>query len=302
MDYLPPLTRLLTSSPGLISLTLSNPSLDPVSAVNIVSSLGSAWVFPRLRTFRIHWASEEYPPEVDNSDWNHFFTLPGRDSHPLRSFFLRHQGIEDLALGWCPDKSYEGDIEPDDIVQLFPSLKRFEGPAFLCNAIIKSDIAQNLEALAMVDMTFLDQTDWLGAMGDGMRNMPRLRSLDIRAHGFREILDPLILDDFILAAPGIETLECRLEVTDFVAILIAISHTRKLRKLVVDGQSWVASALNQRREENPAYEDWEDVISRIAKRCRLLETFESVDGWEGSRVWEVIRDEEGDYLDAINVG
>ncbi|KAG8713612.1 hypothetical protein FRC11_011609, partial [Ceratobasidium sp. 423] len=207
IEYLPPLTRLLTSSPGLISLTLANDFLEPISAINIVSSLGRTCVFPRLRIFRIHWANDEYYPEADNSDWEGFFTSPDRHSHPLRSFFLRHKGIEDLALGWYPDKSHEGDIDPDEIVQLFPNLKRFEGPAFLCNAITKSDIAQNLEALAMVDMTFLGQTDWLNAMGDGMRSMPRLRSLDIRAHGFREILDPLILDDFVLAAPGIETLE-----------------------------------------------------------------------------------------------
>ncbi|CUA69188.1 hypothetical protein RSOLAG22IIIB_08318 [Rhizoctonia solani] len=229
--------------------------LTPISAVNVVSALGNTLVFPHLRVFRIYWANDEYLPEIDNSDWNGFFTPPDCDSHPLRSFFLRHNKIEDLALGWTPDTAYHGKIDPDEIVRLFPRLKRFEGPAFLCNAITKPDIAQNLEALVMVDMTFVGQTDWLGAMAGELRN------------------------DFILAAPGIETIECRLVVKDFVAVLIAISHTPKLRELVVDGQSWVASALDQQYKENPAHDEWVDMISRVVKRCHKLESFKNVDGW-----------------------
>ncbi|KAG8690634.1 hypothetical protein FRC11_010234 [Ceratobasidium sp. 423] len=154
------LTRLLVSSPGLISLTLEDRSLDPISATAIVTSLGGYCVFPQLRVFRICWAGR-IESESDNMDWDSFFTPPGHNAHPLRFFFMRHKGIEDLALGWTRESVYEGAIDPDDVARLFPSLKRFEGPAFLCNAITKSDLALNLERLSVVDDTFYGQTQWL---------------------------------------------------------------------------------------------------------------------------------------------
>ncbi|CAE6402058.1 unnamed protein product [Rhizoctonia solani] len=299
--YLPPLTQLLTACPGLVSLTLKNMPPCPISVVNIVSSLGSNFVFSDLLIFRIHWISEKYQPVGDNINWSNFFSPPHSDSHRLRSFFLRHKGIEDLALGWSCGTSYEERIDPNEIVLLFPSLKRFEGPAFLCNAITKSDIAQNLEVLTIVD-PFMENTDWLDTMGGELRSMPKLRSLIIRAHGEDDILDPLVLDNFISAAPGIETLECRPAVHDFVAVLIAISHAPKLRKLVAYGPSWVASALDQEFIEISAGEDWINMISRVAKRCHSLESFENVNGWIGDLCWQIVRDESGKYQSVINVG
>ncbi|CAE6357232.1 unnamed protein product [Rhizoctonia solani] len=298
LEYLPPLTRLLTSSPGLISLELKNSMFGYISTVNIVSSLGNTCVFPRLRVFRICWANEDHIPEIDNSDWNNFFTSPNRDSHPLRSFFLRHQGIDDLALGWSPRTSYEGKIDPNETVDLFPSLKNFQGPAFLCNAITKSDIAQNLETITVIDCTFNGEVDWLGAMADGLRGMPKLRSLHIATMGYREVCDPRTLKAFALAAPGMEDFWCVLEEVDFAEILRAVSHAQKLRKLVVDGLEWLASALDRDYDEKPTYEDWKDMISRLASQCRSLEWFECGDGsWH----WRIVRDEKGNFSDIVNV-
>ncbi|KAG8697704.1 hypothetical protein FRC11_014911, partial [Ceratobasidium sp. 423] len=123
--------------------------------------------------------------------------------------------IEDLALGWTPQSVYEGAVDPSDVAQLFPSLKRFEGLAFPCNAITKSDLAQNLETLRVVDTTFFGQTQWLEKITGGLKTMPKLDWLDIRAHTWDDIPDPLVLSKFIQAAPALNTLECGLMAEDF---------------------------------------------------------------------------------------
>jgi hypothetical protein len=164
---------------------------------------------------RIHWTSEQCNPLADDIDWNAFFTKSKQDFHPLRAFFLRHRTIEDLALGWSPKLSYTGRINPDEMSQIFPSLKRFEGPGFLCNAITKSDVAQRLEHLILVDLRFEREANWLNAMGDSPRHMPKLRWLEIQARG--SSLDPVALGRVIEAAPNIETFDCGLTVHDFVS-------------------------------------------------------------------------------------
>ncbi|CAE6479216.1 unnamed protein product, partial [Rhizoctonia solani] len=215
MGCLPHFARLLTSCPNLISLQLENATFDPISVTEIVAYLGNDIIFLRLRVFNVRWSGDDFGPDVDPTDWDGFFAPPGRYKHPLRLFFARHRAIEDLALGWLTHSAYEGDIDPDDMAQLFPSLKHLEGPAFLCNAITKSEIAQNLESLVLVDMTFLGETDWIAAMADGLRDMPKLRRLEIHAEEAGNIIDPLVLDGLLRKAPALETLECRLVVKNF---------------------------------------------------------------------------------------
>ncbi|KAH7333773.1 hypothetical protein B0J17DRAFT_631882 [Rhizoctonia solani] len=126
---------------------------------------------------------------------------------PLRS--------RDLAFGWLADSTYDDPTDPNEMAQLFPSLKHLEGPAFFCNPIVNSDIARNLESLVVADITFNGELDWLAVMVGGIQEMPKLRRLVVVAHGFEEVINLLVLDILLSVAPALEVLECRLMVADF---------------------------------------------------------------------------------------
>ncbi|CAE6450068.1 unnamed protein product [Rhizoctonia solani] len=258
-------------------------------------------VFPRLRVFRITEGGDNYGPDADAADWDGFFVPPGRYSHPLRLFFSRHRNIEDLALGWLTDSVYEGDIDPEEMARLFPSLKHLSGHAFLCNAITKSSIAQNLETLAVGYSALVGEKDWLAVMANGLREMPKLRRLELGSGEYEGTIDPLELDSLLRTAPALEVLDCQFQVNDFAAMLLAISHAPRLRHLIVDGETWVASGLYRERVEESSYEDWETVVSKVAMHCHRLERFESCRGYRGKIDWKIERDENGKFMNVIAI-
>ncbi|KEP50432.1 F-box-like domain protein [Rhizoctonia solani 123E] len=302
VDCLPHLARLLTSCPNLVSLQLENATYDHISATNIVASLGNEIVFPRLRAFRITEADNNYGPDADAADWDGFFVPPGRYSHPLRLFFSRHKGIEDLALGWLADSVYEGDIDPEEMAQLFPSLKHLSGHAFLCNAITKSSIAQNLETLVVGYSALAGKKDWLAVMVAGLREMPKLRRLELGSGEYEGTIDPLELDGLLRMAPALEVLDCSFLVNNFTAMLLAISHAPRLRHIIVDGESWVASGLYRQRVDDSSYEDWETVIYKVALYCHRLERFQSWQGYACKTDWKIERDQNGKLMNVIAMG
>ncbi|CAE6478531.1 unnamed protein product [Rhizoctonia solani] len=274
MDYVSHMTRLLTLCPNLISLQLENATLDPISAKNIVASLGNNTVFPLLRVFKICGGGEESAADADNADWDGFFALPGCYSHPLRLFFSCHQKIEDLALGSLSSCVYEGKIDPDEMSRLFPSLKHLEGPAFLCNAIIKSNVGQKIESLVVNDV-WAGKKDWIADMVIGLREMPKLLRLQLYSEDPEDVIDPLVLDNLLRATPLLERFDCRLGVNNFPAVVLAISHAHNLRHLIVEGEAWIAAALSREHKLDSNYEDWVFTISIVAKHCRRLVIFES---------------------------
>ncbi|CUA71253.1 hypothetical protein RSOLAG22IIIB_09420 [Rhizoctonia solani] len=301
MDYLSHMTRLLTSCPNLISLKLENATLDPISAKNIVASLGNNIVFPFLRVFKIYGGNGEFAADADDADWDGFFVPPGCYSHPLRLFFSRHQKIEDLALGWLSSYVYEGKIDPDEMLRLFPSLKHLEGPAFLCSPIIKSNVGQKVESLVVNDV-WAGKKDWIADMVIGLREMPKLLRLQLYSEDPEDVIDPLALDNLLRTTPLLETLDCRLGVNNFLAVVLAISHVPNLRHLIVDGEAWIASALSREQTLDSNYEDWVFTISIVAKHCRRLMRFESFEGYAGKMDWKIQRDANGMFVDVIAIG
>ncbi|CAE6486781.1 unnamed protein product, partial [Rhizoctonia solani] len=247
-------------------------------------------------------ADNNYGPDADAADWDGFFVPPGRYSHPLRLFFSRHKGIEDLALGWLADSVYEGDIDPEEMAQLFPSLKHLSGHAFLCNAITKSSIAQNLETLVVGYSALAGKKDWLAVMVAGLREMPKLRRLELGSGEYEGTIDPLELDGLLRMAPALEVLDCSFLVNNFTAMLLAISHAPRLRHIIVDGESWVASGLYRQRVDDSSYEDWETVIYKVALYCHRLERFQSWQGYACKTDWKIERDQNGKLVNVIAMG
>ncbi|ELU36144.1 F-box-like domain-containing protein [Rhizoctonia solani AG-1 IA] len=132
-EQLEPLTSLLTRSPNISSLVLDLVSTDGESYYSptaLVSALGENRVLPRLRRFHVHGHQDP--------NWTTFFEKP--DSHPLRQFLIRHPGIEDIGFGLFEETEYGDVIDPAQVARLFPSLKHFEGPAFLFQPLVQSTL------------------------------------------------------------------------------------------------------------------------------------------------------------------
>ncbi|CUA70048.1 hypothetical protein RSOLAG22IIIB_14211 [Rhizoctonia solani] len=216
-------------------------------------------------------------------------------------FFSRHQVIEDLALGWLSSWAYEGKIDPNEMSQLFPSLKHLEGPAFLCSAIIKSNVGQKIESL-VVNNVWAGKKDWIADLVIGLREMPKLLRLQLFSEDPEDVIDPLALDNLLRITPLLEMLDFRVGVNNFPAVVLAISHVPKLRHLIVEGEAWIAAALSREQKIDSNHEDWVFTISTVAKHCRRLVRFESCEGYAGKMDWKIQRDANGMLVNVIAIG
>lgn len=206
---------MLTSSQNLVSLSFElgrSPYMqlhEPTSTFSpnlVISSLGAKFRFPHLRTLHLRGRL--------NPDWPGFVEDVRSRSHPLRAFLARHPTIEDLALGWFRGDGQYFEVQPKAIVSLLPSLKHFEGPAFLCGSIVKSNLARQLESLTVVDQTFYRfphavYADTMTKASDGITKLPELRYLAVWAttpiYGW-------VLERFIKASSKLRELELRMKV------------------------------------------------------------------------------------------
>lgn len=203
---------MLTSSPNLVNLIFDLSKNQSAFSTNLlISSLGDQFTFPRLRALQLRGPL--------NPDWPAFAADSESKSHPLRAFFARHPNLEDVVLGWAPYGSEYFEIDANDIVSLLPSIKHFNGPAFLCGAIVKTKLAQQLESLTIGDeIIHHDEDDvfvnTLTHVLSGVTTLPKLQRLRIFA---TTIVEAWVLAKFCEAASEINELEFRMWVDDFVS-------------------------------------------------------------------------------------
>lgn len=127
--------QMLTASPNLVSLKLDvaprgrTPGFPTImSPDEVLNYLGDQFTFTSLRSFHLQGGFCLYR--------HHFFTHTSSPTSPLRSFFERHPAIQDLGFNAAQsDAPHHGKIQPMGLSQLFPSLKHFRGPAFLCRPL-----------------------------------------------------------------------------------------------------------------------------------------------------------------------
>ncbi|QRW13131.1 hypothetical protein RhiLY_12130 [Ceratobasidium sp. AG-Ba] len=124
------------------------------------------------------------------------------------------------------------------MMDLFPSLRNFEGPSFLCLAIAKSSLSSQLESIKLLDLTspsprVRDDTpskDALYNLATTVGSLPSLRR-------FECLLDPRprvnrIINDLTRAAP--ELRELAMDDTALQQLKISESlHAPNLRKLTI---------------------------------------------------------------------
>ncbi|CAE6537083.1 unnamed protein product [Rhizoctonia solani] len=223
-SQLEPLAHLLQSSPSLefIVLDLKDTyhSGQTYSPTVILEPLGDQFVLPRLHTFHMLGSADP--------GWLEFASDP---THPFRTFLARHPSIRDLAIG-CPMDIEGTGINPDDLSQLLPSVKHLAIPSFMCESVVKSQLALHLESLVISDPSFHDE-DALDPVAEAMRirTLPNLRKLSIWAESEDFELTAGVVEAFTSAAKGLEELEFRVPVDDYSGFIEAMGMAENLRQI-----------------------------------------------------------------------
>lgn len=304
---------LIFASPNLTSLTLN--LCDPIEYISYnnpplfdISGLVKHLEMPCLRTFRTRGCA------IPN--WSRMFD--GSDTDPLFGFFLRHPRIEELEfvpIDNRHDDEYDDEINSKNMPRLFPSLKQFEGPALLCKPIIASTLAAQLKCLVITDH-WLDPDDGEYSLFDiteSIATLPRLRRLVILANNVSLPVGPL--NRMLQAANGLEELEIRSEVDDYVSTLITrrfpnltfaqteflnvLVHLPKIRKVTLPCPKptnipW--GYLNDREEFG-----WESFVRTLASACPRLEVVRKHVRFSTYETLEIVRHGEEPKLVSVKV-
>jgi len=210
-EHLQAITSLLRSSPHLESIILSIEDLDQTyetySPTRLLEPLGDQLIFPNLHTF--HMLGDADPA------WSGFASEP---THPLRAFLTRHTSIQDLAIG-CPLDDVSGrEVKPDDLSLILPSVKHLALPSFLLETVVTSKVASQLESLATSNPSLYDDDPLTPAAEALTENaLPNLRKLAIWADMGEFELGAGVVEAFVLAAKGLEVLEFRVDIEDYVS-------------------------------------------------------------------------------------
>ncbi|KAG8687733.1 hypothetical protein FRC11_006671, partial [Ceratobasidium sp. 423] len=146
-------------------------------------------------------------------DWSGFASST---PHALREFLARHALIQDFAIGYPLEPLGYGHVDPNNLPQLLPSVKHFACPSFMCEALIKSKLATQLESLAITDPS-LDDDESLGSLVSAMTEdmLPKLRKLRICAYLGYYVLEAEVFGAFFSAAKGLEELEFHADMDDY---------------------------------------------------------------------------------------
>ncbi|KAG8752111.1 hypothetical protein FRC12_012116, partial [Ceratobasidium sp. 428] len=147
--------------------------------------------FPNLRVLRMLGATAP--------DWQLFFEDP--EASPYHQFLQRHPKLHTVSMGWLHEHSWR-DFSAESVAALFPSLRHFEGPFFICQALASSSIAAQLESLSALDE--ISEGDEMVDFSENAINMPNLRSLSFRLED--EELDGDALIKVLSLAPSLKKL------------------------------------------------------------------------------------------------
>lgn len=156
--------------------------------------------FPKLRELKIMGACEtiEQKTPSDRMSRNAF----------VHSFFPNHPFIHTLEIDWV-DLSFS----PLTIPALFPALRHFLGPAYICTALIGSSLRSQIETLKMPNYLIDDRA--IPEVADAITELPMLRELEYPTYclhsGHSEFdgatIRPTALRKILSAAPRLRKLE-----------------------------------------------------------------------------------------------
>ncbi|KAG8792753.1 hypothetical protein FRC12_004980 [Ceratobasidium sp. 428] len=98
-------------------------------------------------------------------------------SPALQQFLRNHPKLNTLAFG-SVRKNMPRVIGVDEIVAIASAVRHFEGPAFLVEPLLQSEISSQLESLSICGDAFLDKE--LGPIMQGLSRTPLLKLSALR--------------------------------------------------------------------------------------------------------------------------
>jgi hypothetical protein len=160
---------MIQSSPELISLKLEmfhglDPKYEALGLDRFFEMLDTT--FPQLRELSLSGEAE--------LDWDHIIHQTHNPS-PIRLFFMNHQHIHTLVLSWLPKASIL--VGHTAMQELFPALRDFTGPHFMCIALVQCDLRSQLEGLG-IRIDSPDDSVTARQVADAITDLPQLRRLE----------------------------------------------------------------------------------------------------------------------------
>lgn len=182
--------------PDLVELSLQLPRGLPSLLSHLKNPL------PRLRVLKL---SGGYPsPEYD---------LDSTADNSLGSFFRQHPRLCEVSLSW---HSYRSEIPPVGValmLSLFPSVKCFSGPLWVCMGLVASQISTQLEALNVKPAFPLDgdqPVDPISRLAKVASPLPNLKTLAFEKfwpHGSVAQVNETAVGKLLTATPALTSLD-----------------------------------------------------------------------------------------------
>ncbi|CAE6421851.1 unnamed protein product [Rhizoctonia solani] len=278
-----PLNKMLANCPKLQSLRIQimdDQSDTPTAHLDeFIALFDAQMTLPYLRKLHILGDIGMARESLIDSDTG---------SRHLRDFLSRHINIEELSLDCfllygSSRGSSRGSSSgnPEYLAKALPSLKRFCGPYFMCEILLRSSVAKRLECLSFQRVRFYRSVTlftWGGKYP--ILPVPKLRELDVSKFGFGNILR--VLTKLLPVAPELEELDLGNFYPDqSTTFLELFQYTPKLRKMSIFNLSFrldYSDPLHVRSywTTNP---EFESLFEQMKKMCPELGVTKH---WEGS--------------------
>ncbi|KAF8604824.1 hypothetical protein BDV93DRAFT_522145 [Ceratobasidium sp. AG-I] len=269
-----PIIQMIRSSPDLITLELflesTGAAIDHAWAPSkLFETIDLA--FPKLRVVR--FGGSMIP------QWPLLFT---KRTH-FRTFFEQHPSLHTISLGWTRGLAGHHKVDAETVASLFPSLRHFEGPAFVCTAILSSPLSFQLESLSILDKQ-VDQNarqsngqelDLMSQLAASASSLPKLRSLQIYVESESPSLWRAVRE-ITRAAPNLDELGMHGVYINQRRIVEIIGFIPKLRRLTAGVGLITPKSLHA-----------------ILGICPLLEELHDNYKTQSMRSWRVVRRSDG---------
>ena len=167
-----PIIDMIQASPSLrsLDLTVSTRFVWNATPWPSNSSPSSAQVFQDLRIYRVGGSVDPH--------WRSFFEAP--ETNEFHSFLRLHPHLHTVSISWIEQTVGHDNVSPEALADLFPSLRHFEGPLFLCEALVQSTLASRLETLGILDRQ--SRNERLSRVAARKPRLPELRTLKLTFH------------------------------------------------------------------------------------------------------------------------
>ncbi|KAJ1300555.1 hypothetical protein OPQ81_002209 [Rhizoctonia solani] len=188
---------LISNCPGLESLQLYMERYTESYSLEKVTTWMTAGVTIQcLRKLHL-WGNIE----IDEAS---FVSPLDTERYHFKDFLARHPRIEELTLGCTALRGFYGATNPECLAQVLPSLKRFSGPDCLCDLLIRSSLAKQLEYLTIEDVGFRSGKCFGPSKEYNVLALAALQELDIGTEIFPRAL--IILNAILPVAPELKRL------------------------------------------------------------------------------------------------